>query len=79
VSGVLSFDEALEMLLARARKVKGIDRVPLADATGSILAEPVLSTVDVPPLDNSGMDGYAIRCADVCATGTVLRVAQRTA
>lgn len=74
---VLSFDEALDLLLARARKVKGFDRVPLTEATGRILAEPVLSTVDVPPLDNSGMDGYAVRCADVPATGATLRVAQR--
>jgi molybdopterin molybdotransferase len=77
VSGVLSFDEALELLLARARKVKGVDRVPLAEASGRILAEPVRSTVDVPPLDNSGMDGYAVRCADVRAAGSTLRVAQR--
>jgi molybdopterin molybdotransferase len=74
---VLSFEEALELLLARARKVKGIDRVPLTEANGRILAEPVLSSIDVPPLDNSGMDGYAVRCADVGEAGTVLRVAQR--
>jgi molybdopterin molybdotransferase len=74
---VLSFDEALAMLLARARKVKGTDRVPLTEATGRILAEPVLSSVDVPPLDNSGMDGYAVRCADVRQAGAILRVAQR--
>jgi molybdopterin molybdotransferase len=74
---VLSFDEALELLLARARKVKGTDRVMLSEATGRILAEPVLSTVDVPPLDNSGMDGYAVRCDDVRAAGATLRVAQR--
>jgi molybdopterin molybdotransferase len=74
---VLSFDEALEMLLARARKVKGTDRVPLTEATGRILAEPVLSALDVPPLDNSGMDGYAVRCADLRTAGTALRVAQR--
>jgi molybdopterin molybdotransferase len=77
VNGVLSFDEALEMLLARARKVKGTDRVPLTEAAGRILAEPVLSALDVPPLDNSGMDGYAVRCADLRAAGAVLRVAQR--
>jgi len=77
VNGVLSFDEALEMLLARARKVKGTDRVPLTEASGRILAEPVLSALDVPPLDNSGMDGYAVRCADLRAAGAVLRVAQR--
>lgn len=74
---LLSFDEALEKLLAGARKVKGTDRVPLVEAAGRILAEPVMSTVDVPPLDNSGMDGYAVRCADVGVAGTSLRVAQR--
>jgi molybdopterin molybdotransferase len=74
---VLSFDEALEMLLSRARKVKGTDRVPLTEAVGRILAEPVMSAVDVPPLDNSGMDGYAVHCADLPAPGTRLRVAQR--
>ena len=76
---VLSFDEALEMLLSRARQVKGTDRVALAEATGRVLAEPILSAVDVPPLDNSGMDGYAVRCADVPAAGTTLRVTQRIA
>jgi molybdopterin molybdotransferase len=77
VNGVLSFDEALAILLDRARKVKGVDKVPLTEATGRILAEPVLSTVDVPPLDNSGMDGYAVRCADVRDIGATLGVSQR--
>jgi molybdopterin molybdotransferase len=74
---VLSFDEAQARLLAAARKVKGTDRVPLGEAMGRVLAEPILSTVDVPPLDNSGMDGYAVRCADVTGPGIVLRIAQR--
>jgi molybdopterin molybdotransferase len=74
---LLSFDEALERLLAGARKVKGTDRVPLADALGRVLAEPIRSGVDVPPLDNSGMDGYAVRCADVTTAGASLRVTQR--
>jgi molybdopterin molybdotransferase len=74
---VLSFDEAQARLLAAARKVKGTDRVPLAEGLGRVLAESILSTFDVPPLDNSGMDGYAVRCADVTAAGTVMRVEQR--
>jgi molybdopterin biosynthesis enzyme len=41
---LLSFDEALERLLAGARKVKGTDRVPLADALGRVLAEPIRAT-----------------------------------
>lgn len=74
---MLTYDEALERLLAGARKVKGIDNVPLAEAAGRVLAEPILSTVDVPPLDNSGMDGYAVRCADVPVAGTSLPISQR--
>ncbi len=74
---MLSFDEAQARLLAAARKVKGTDQVPLSEALGRVLAEPVRSSIDVPPLDNSGMDGYAVRRADVTAPGTVLRVAQR--
>ena len=74
---MLSVDEAREKLLAAARRVKGVDTLPLRDAPGRILAEAVVSTVDVPPLDNSAMDGYAVRCADVPAAGTRLAVAQR--
>jgi molybdopterin molybdotransferase len=74
---MLTYDEALARLLAGARRVKGTDRVPLAEATGRVLAEAVVSTVDVPPHDNSGMDGYAVRVADVPAAGTSLPVAQR--
>ncbi|MDR2000637.1 MAG: molybdopterin molybdotransferase MoeA [Zoogloeaceae bacterium] len=74
---MLSVDEALELMLKRARKVKGTDRVPLVEAAGRILAEPVVSAIDVPPFDNSGMDGYALRCDDVPALGSRLPVSQR--
>jgi len=44
-----------------------------------VLAEDVRSTLDVPPQDNSSMDGYALRCSDVASAGTMLPVAQRIA
>ena len=47
------------------------------DALGRVLAEGVRSLIDVPPADNTAMDGYALRCADVPAPGTVLPVSQR--
>ena len=47
------------------------------DALGRVLAEDVRSLIDVPPADNTAMDGYALRCADVPAAGTVLPVSQR--
>ncbi|MGH3991466.1 MAG: gephyrin-like molybdotransferase Glp, partial [Pseudonocardiaceae bacterium] len=40
-------------------------RLPLAECAGLALAEPVTSPLPLPPFDNSGMDGYAIRCADI--------------
>lgn len=74
---MLSVDEARDKLLTAARRVKGVDTVPLREAQGRILAEAVVSAIDVPPHDNSAMDGYAVRCADVTAPGARLAVAQR--
>ena len=47
------------------------------DALGRVLASGVRSALDVPPADNTSMDGYALRAADVPAAGTVLQVSQR--
>jgi molybdopterin molybdotransferase len=75
--GLLPVEEALERLLAGARAVGEIETVPTLAATGRVLAQPQTSTLSVPPLDNSSMDGYAVRAAD-CASGSArLRVAQR--
>lgn len=75
--GLLSVDEALEVLLAGARPVAEVEEVPALEATGRVLARAQSSTMDVPPMDNSAMDGYAVRTADVGAPDTKLRVAQR--
>ena len=77
--GLLSVDEALEVLLAGARPVSEIEQVPTLEASGRVLARAQASTMDVPPMDNSAMDGYALRLADVGAPGARLRVAQRIA
>jgi molybdopterin molybdotransferase len=71
--GLLSVDEALSQMLARAHPVREIEEVPTLEATNRVLARPQRSTMDVPPLDNSAMDGYAVRIAD----GLKLRVAQK--
>jgi molybdopterin molybdotransferase len=69
---MLSLDEALARLLARAH-LTDAERVPLAEALGRVLVEPrVVAAVDVPPFANSAMDGFALRAAD--APGS-LRVA----
>ncbi|WP_428035827.1 molybdopterin molybdotransferase MoeA [Amphritea sp.] len=68
--------EALEKLLAEARVNVTTELVNIADALGRVLAEDQLSTVDVPPRDNSAMDGYALKLSDL-AVGNRLVVSQR--
>jgi molybdopterin molybdotransferase len=74
---LLSFEAALSRLLATATAVADSETVPTQAARGRVLAMPLVSAIAVPPLDNSAMDGYAVRCADVPAVGTRLRIAQR--
>jgi len=71
--GLLSVDEALARLLAEAKPVAEIEEVPTLEATNRVLARAQRSTMDVPPMDNSAMDGYAVRIAD----GNRLKVAQK--
>jgi molybdopterin molybdotransferase len=77
--GLLSVDEALAVLLEGVHPIRDIESVSTLEATGRVLAAAQSSTMDVPPMDNSAMDGYALRRADVSAPDTRLRVAQRIA
>ncbi|MSP96257.1 MAG: molybdopterin molybdenumtransferase MoeA [Betaproteobacteria bacterium] len=77
--GLLSVDEALEVLLAGAKAVEDIEDVSTLEATDRVLARAQASNMDVPPMDNSAMDGYALRVADIAGPDTRLRVAQRIA
>ena len=63
--GLLSVDEALARLLAEAKPVAAVEDVPTLEATNRILARAQRSTMDVPPMDNSAMDGYAVRLSDL--------------
>ena len=74
---MLSFEQALEKLLAAAQPVEEVRSLPLTATAGRILALAQQSTVAVPPLANSAMDGYAVRAADVTAAGVCLPVSQR--
>ena len=76
---LLSLDEAQARALAAAREhaIGESEQCSTFDALGRILAAPVRSMLDVPPADNTSMDGYALRAADVAAARTVLPVAQR--
>jgi molybdopterin molybdotransferase len=74
---MLSASEALDFLLSAVRPVTDHERVPALAANGRVLAAAQTSQLNVPPMDNTQMDGYAVRAAD-CATGDArLRVAQR--
>ncbi|WP_395055402.1 gephyrin-like molybdotransferase Glp [Polaromonas sp.] len=74
-----SLDDALAELLAHAVALTGIDSVSTFDADGRVLAVDVVSALQVPPEDNSSMDGYAVRSAELPEAGVVLRVSQRIA
>lgn len=72
-------DDALAELLAQAAPLAGSDRVSTFDADGRVLAQAAVSPLQVPPQDNSAMDGYAVRSADITAAGVELPVSQRIA
>jgi len=76
---LLSLDEVLTRLLAvvRDRVIADTEKVDTFDGLGRVLARGVVSALDVPPADNTSMDGYVMRAADVPAAGTVLPVSQR--
>ncbi|WP_313619374.1 molybdopterin molybdotransferase MoeA [Pantoea septica] len=64
-AGLISLEEAQAKMLAQLQPLRDRVSVPLADAAGRITALPVTSPIDVPPFDNSAMDGYAVRLADI--------------
>ena len=64
VPGMLSVDEALEQILARA-KPRPAAEYPMLDARGLVLAEDIASDIDSPPHDKSQVDGYAVIAADL--------------
>ncbi|WP_068252395.1 molybdopterin molybdotransferase MoeA [Janibacter corallicola] len=67
-------DELLEHLLAGSGALPGTEEVALVDGLGRVLARDVSSSGDVPAFDNSAMDGYAVRQADVQTLPATLRV-----
>jgi molybdopterin molybdotransferase len=59
-----SVEEYLVHVLSQIAPMAGLD-VPLSEAQGCMLAKDVVAPLDLPPWDNSSMDGYAVRLADV--------------
>ncbi|MBC7436492.1 MAG: molybdopterin molybdotransferase MoeA [Bdellovibrionales bacterium] len=72
-----SLDDALAELLSHAAPLPQTETLSTFDADGRVLAQDLVSALQVPPQDNSSMDGYAVRSADVAEAGAVLQVTQR--
>lgn len=74
---MLSTKEALASLLSAAQPVRATEVIPTIAATGRVLAQHLQSPLDVPGMDNTQMDGYAVRSGDCASGASVLRVSQR--
>jgi molybdopterin molybdotransferase len=61
---MISVDEALDRILARI-PVLGLEKADILSSLGRVIGEDILAPRDIPPLDNSAMDGYAVRAADI--------------
>jgi molybdopterin molybdotransferase len=61
-------DQAIEQLLAQVEATQDTELVTLTQAIDRVLAEDLASSIDLPPFDNSAMDGYAFRFTDLAAS-----------
>lgn len=75
---LLTVDAALRIIATDVRPVEGVEHVALNAADGRVLADNVVAPFDLPPFDNSAVDGYAVRLADLDST-SILPVAGRIA
>ncbi len=76
-SALKTIEEAREFMLSHARAIEEVETVALAETLGRVLAESLTSRVDLPPWDNSAMDGYALNSADLVSESIRLPVSQR--
>jgi molybdenum cofactor synthesis domain-containing protein len=78
---IIPLEEARRRLDAEIVPIERTERVPLAQASGRVAAEDVVSGIDVPPFARSAMDGFAVRAADTAGAGRArpvrLRVVDR--
>lgn len=63
-NGLISLELALEKLLSNTPTVTSTEIIPLTESAQRIIAEDLISPINVPPFDNSAMDGYGFRFAD---------------
>ncbi|MFN0094674.1 MAG: gephyrin-like molybdotransferase Glp [Dehalococcoidia bacterium] len=60
---MISVEDARERILSFFARL-GTERLPALDALGQVLAEDIIAPFDIPPLDNTAMDGYAVHASD---------------
>jgi molybdopterin molybdotransferase len=75
---MIAVEEALERILSFVHRLEPEEQ-PLAGALGQVLAEDVAAAFDIPPLDNTAMDGYAVRAADTAGASETTPVRLRVA
>ena len=78
LTGGIPFDVTLDRVLGLVADKLGVENVPLAECVGRVLTAPFEARLDLPGFDQSAMDGYAVRCADLIPD-TWLPVIGRTA
>ena len=66
---MISVEEALEKVLSHIKVLDGVD-TPILECLGQVLAEDIYSSIDIPPKDNSAMDGYAVKAQDTSGATT---------
>jgi molybdopterin molybdotransferase len=76
IVGMLSLEQARERVLVNVRPLPG-EKVDLREALGRFTAEPLYATIDLPPMDNSALDGYAVRSEDLAPASAEAPVALR--
>lgn len=63
MSNLMNVDDAIERILAKMTQLNA-EKIHITDSLGRVLAEDIISTTDLPPFDNSAMDGFAIKAED---------------
>jgi len=76
--GLLPFEQAMENMLALITPVKDVETVSITSALNRILAENVVSPINVPPHNNSAMDGYAFAASSLSDNNCTLTLAGRS-
>ena len=69
LKALLSLEEGMRILLENVSPLARTERVPLLEAAGRVLAEPIVAAMDVPPFPRASMDGYAVIAQDTFGAG----------